>query len=137
MEKGKLMGVRAATASGELKVDTTPTFVVVFALGFTGDLAQQNTSAGFLKFNAAFGCRNCNILTKNMGDLDFDIIRNGRFHFPTVFDRQQASNMPKTKALTFTRARGMHLSQPAIQRYLSPSVDLCRMFVHDAAHSEW
>jgi hypothetical protein len=71
-----------------------------------------------------------------MGDLDFDIIGDGRYHFPTVFNRQKASDMPKTKALTFTRARGMHLQQPAIQRYLSLSVDLCRMFVHDVAHSE-
>ena len=138
MEQGKIMGICGSTTQRELlQVDRTPIFVVAFALGFTGDLAQQNTSAGFLKFNATFGCRNCNILTKNMGNLDFDIIHDGLYHFPTVFDRQKASDMTKTRALAYTRARGMHLTQSAIQQYLSPSVDLCRMFVHDAAHSEW
>ena len=137
MEQGKRMDIRTSTASGILNVKTAPTFVVGFALGFTGDLAEQNTSAGFLKFNATVGGRNCNILTKNMGNLDFDIIHNGRFHFLTEFDRQKALNMPKSKGLMYTRSRGMHLNQPAIQRFLSPSVDLCRMFVHAAAHSEW
>ena len=139
MERGKIMNIRASSpmASQWLNDDRKRTFVVAFALGFTGDLAQQNTSAGFLKFNATSGCRNCKILTKNMGDLTFNIINHGRYHFPTVFERQKALKMPKTRGVTYTRARGMHLLEPAIQRYLSPSVDLCRMFVPDAAHSEW
>jgi len=116
IKQGKIIGIRGSTAQGELlEVDGTSTFVVPFALGFTGDLAQQNTSAGFLKFNATFECHNCNILTKNMGNLDFDIIQHGCYYFPTVFDWQKAFDMTKTRALAYIRARGIHFTHPAIQ----------------------
>ena len=50
---------------------------------FLGDMPQQADNAGFLRHTAIRGCRSCLCERDEFGDLDYDIIANGRYHSHT------------------------------------------------------
>lgn len=52
-------------------------FVAFFAMGYFGDMPQQQGGAGFLRQNATYGCRCCVIPKDAKANLEYDILSNG------------------------------------------------------------
>ena len=138
LEKGVKMNIRiSSTTANTLSTERQSVLVSGFIMGFTGDMVQHHESAGFLRHNAAYGCRVCHIPTKQMGNLNFDIVTHGRYHHQVNLIRENAGGMSTSAGRTYLRKFSMGLDVPAVQKHMCPSVDLCRMFVADPAHSEW
>ncbi|KAH0612078.1 uncharacterized protein H6S33_010130 [Morchella sextelata] len=111
-------------------------FVSSFALGYLGDMPQQNECAGFLRQNAAFGCRSCLIPSKEYGNLDYDITKRGRYHHVTLDIRTKASDMPPTRRKAHLRALGINELPSPVLTSLAPAIDVCRSFPPDPPHAE-
>lgn len=109
-------------------------FVSFFAMGYLGDMPQQQDGAGFLRQNATYGCRCCVIPKDLKGDLQYDVVSNGRYHHEVVLARNKAANMRGTK--TFFKNLGMS-ETPSPLTILSPALDLITFFGPDSPHSEW
>ena len=71
----------------ELDINSIFTIVKAFSIMLTGDMLQAADCSGFIRHNAAKGCRACFCDRDNRGDLDFDVSGEGRYHFDTVFRR--------------------------------------------------
>jgi hypothetical protein len=107
-----------------------------FALGYLGDMPQQNDCAGFLRQNAAFGCRSCTIPSKEYGNLDYDIDKRGRYHYLTLDIRAKASDMAPTRRKAVLRNMGINELPSPVLTTLSPAIDVCRSFPPDTPHAE-
>ncbi|KAI5840829.1 hypothetical protein DFP73DRAFT_482296 [Morchella snyderi] len=107
-----------------------------FALGYLGDMPQQNECAGFLRQNAAFGCRSCTIPSKEYGNLDYDIDKRGRYHNLTLDIRAKASDMAPTRGKALLRNMGINELPSPVLTILSPAIDVCRSFPPDPPHAE-
>lgn len=59
-------------------------FVCCFTTCFIGDMPQQAELAGCLTYKGNRGCRDCLIKSKHRSNLEYDTIRNGRYHHFTV-----------------------------------------------------
>jgi len=66
-----------------------PTRVCAFAICFLGDMPQQQANAGFKSQRATKGYRFCLINAEERGNLDYDLIGQGRFHMQTMAQRQE------------------------------------------------
>ena len=60
--------------NGEVKV-------YAHTMTYIGDMPQQQANSGNKSQRATRGCRFCYITEDERGNLDYDIITNGRFHF--------------------------------------------------------
>ena len=85
----------------ELDINGEKKIVLAYIMAFTGDMPQQNKNSGFKEQSAKKGCRSCLITADNRGDLDFDIIHNGRFHHHILQLRALSSTYPIGKFKAF------------------------------------
>ncbi|KAI0192419.1 hypothetical protein F4808DRAFT_475793 [Astrocystis sublimbata] len=84
-------------------------------LAFTGDMPQQQANSGMLGVTANKGCRSCEILSTDRGNLEFDITSSIRGHYETLRQRC-ALNELTTKAAKrkLSSELGLSLEPPAL-----------------------
>ncbi|ROT36651.1 hypothetical protein SODALDRAFT_352586 [Sodiomyces alkalinus F11] len=114
-------------------------FVCAFPLCFLGDMVQQQELSGCLSWRASVPCRECLITTAQRSNLDFDVIKNGRFYHHMQRTRKESEVIPQVKARREAfRAVGLR-EEDDLQRAVAlwtPALDPFRTRVPDAAHSE-
>ena len=114
-----------------------PTRVCAFPLCMTGDMPQQQANAGFKTQRANRGCRFCMILADSRGDLDYDFVQHGRYHFQTLGQRRELEQIRgATKKGEFGTLWGLEIDEPALFR-LFPALDIITTRPSDPAHSEY
>lgn len=135
LSKGLESGIIMQVPCGESQA-LVEALVSSFAIGYLGDMPQQNECAGFLRQNAAFGCRSCTIPSKEYGNLDYDIVKRGRYHHLTLDIRAKASDMAPTRRKALLRNMGINELPSPVLTILSPAIDVCRSFPPDPPHAE-
>jgi hypothetical protein len=121
----------------ELKVNGEVTTVTMFVLAYTGDMPQQAANGGFLSHRGIIGCRSCYCPQTKRGDLDYDVVLNGRYHYETLRKRQEGNELPTaTEQKDFWRENGL-LPKPSPLESLTPALDLILGRPYDIPHSEW
>ncbi|OJD26172.1 hypothetical protein ACJ73_02446 [Blastomyces percursus] len=120
----------------EIDIKGTKTRVVAFASMFLGDMPQQQNNAGFKRQNATRGCRQCDIIDVNRGDLEYDIGSHGRYHHQIKHMREKAATLPKSTRDRFLSKWGM-MSGPSPLLSIAPSIDVIQSFPADPCHSEY
>ena len=114
-----------------------PTRVCAFTLCFLGDMPQQQANAGFKSQRANLGCRYCLIPAESRKDLNYDIIRNGRFHMQTMQQRSEMNAIRSTvKREEFASRWGLSTTEPALFK-MTPALDIILTRPADPAHSEY
>ena len=88
-----LLSLRNLDRGGELLDLPQPTRVCIFPLCTIRDMPQQQANAGFKSQRANFGCWFCLVPSESRGDLDYDVVKNGRFHFQTMQQRREMSEI--------------------------------------------
>ena len=121
----------------ELNISGRMTLVKAFPIVLTGDMPQNADNSGFMRHGAAKGCRACFIDKSERGDIYFDLIEHGRFHWDTVFLRVKGSLIEhdRERAVFFNNL-GMRQEPPPILP-IAPCLDLILGRGYDAPHSEW
>ena len=108
-----------------------------FVLCYTGDMPQQAANCGFLAHNAHIGCRICRCPKEKRGDLQYDIILNGRYHYDVVQQRKEGQNiLASGERDEFWRSHGLQ-PEPCYLQTLTPALDLVLSRAFDTPHSEW
>lgn len=120
----------------QLDINGEMTTVWAFAITFLGDMPQQADNAGFMRHSARMGCRSCFCPKEERGNLNFDIVGNGRYHWETIQQREYADSLDNADLKIFIRDTGVRLEVPPIAK-LAPALDLIQSRPYDAPHSEW
>ena len=130
--------IRELDSGLELDINGKNSKVVAFVMTFLGDMPQQADNAGFLRHTATKGCRSCYCAKNEFGDLEYDTVSNGRYHFETVIQRESAIKDLVTAASrnAFTKDTGIRMQTPPMAK-LAPALDLIQSRAYDAPHSEW
>jgi len=112
----------------------------VFVCGFTffmiGDMPQQQSLSSCMSQNANFGCRSCLIHKNDRDNLDYNIVQNGRYHYPMIYLRRLHSRKKATARIAALKRLGMAEEESPIIR-ITPALDLISTRPADAAHSEY
>ena len=77
----------------QLEVNGNLEAVCAFVITFLGDMPQQADNVGFMRHSARMGCRICYCLKEERGDLGFDIVANGRYHWETQSQRDYMTDL--------------------------------------------
>lgn len=83
------------------------------AMQYVGDMVQQQWNAGFLGARAKLGCRSCFISDSDgRGDLEYDIVDYGRYHYQTLALRKEIHRLPKGRQREALGSKlGMHVGE--------------------------
>ena len=129
--------VQELDQSIDLEINGEIRTVWAFSISLIGDMPQQADNSGFQRPIAFRGCRSCVCPKESYGDLDFDTVLNGRYHWETIQQREHAQSIQKSGQLReFLKDTGVRQDAPPISK-LAPSLDLIRTRPYDAPHSEW
>lgn len=113
------------------------TRVCAFSLCLLGDMPQQQINSGFMTQRADLGCRFCTISADDRGNLDYDIIRQGRYHHSSLHQRlEMDSASSATGKMAMARKWGLRVEAPALFR-MTPALDIIQTRPSDPAHSEF
>lgn len=123
------------TIRGEARVLCAPPLALV------GDMPQQASLSGCLNHNALHGCRFCLVGRDEKKDLEFDILRKGRFHDDMLLareriDEQQLSGKERNDVFRELGLKDKPEVMDAIMR-ITPALDMFRSRPPDPAHSEY
>lgn len=113
-----------------------PVQVCAFTLMFIGDMPQQQANSGNKSQRAILGCRSCFISKNERGNLDYDIVANGRFHHQAVQMRRQLNAIEQPRA---REAKGTELGMlpgSISLDFIAPALDVVVTRPSDPAHSE-
>ncbi|KAF1808853.1 hypothetical protein P152DRAFT_462083 [Eremomyces bilateralis CBS 781.70] len=120
----------------DMDINGKTCFVCIPFLAFIGDMPQQQLNGGFLGPTANFNCRFCTIDAPRRGNLDFNVVHSGRYHFEVMRQRQHMDSVwQKTHYEAFARANGMRVEFPALKK-LAPCNPINIDCPGDMAHSE-
>jgi hypothetical protein len=111
----------------------------VFTLCYLGDMPQQAANSGFKTSRAYKGCRFCMIDEDIRGQLDYDLVENGRFHHQTQAMREEMnSRNTMARRIEYGTEWGLNptLCDPPLTQ-ISPALDLILTRPADPAHSEY
>ena len=117
-------------------INGEPKQVCAFSMAFLGDMSQQADNEGFLRHNANRGCRTCLCSKLEKGDLIYDIVGNGRYHWETTRQRELVKDLSRKERNAFETKTGIKLDAPSLAK-LTPCLDLILSRAYDASHSEW
>ena len=70
-----------------------PTYVCMFTLAYVKDMSQQQKNFEFKSQNADYECRFCIIHFNNRATLNFNIVKNERYHYKILRMRKKMSQM--------------------------------------------
>ncbi|KAL9035756.1 MAG: hypothetical protein Q9180_004684 [Flavoplaca navasiana] len=113
-----------------------PTKVCIFPLCTVGDMPAQQKNGGFKAQNATLGCRFCLIPSDERDNLDYDVVKNGRFHYETMDRRRKIKRLGVTAKEKEENKWGILSEEPALFR-LFPALDIIVTRPGDPAHSEY
>jgi hypothetical protein len=119
-----------------MDINGLKTLVRAFIIVMIGDMPQQADNSGFMRHSAQQGCRSCFCDQSERRDLDFSIQYFGRFHWDTVYDREQGNQLRGIERKRFFNDKGMR-SEESTYVQLAPYLDLILSRPWDAPHSEW
>ncbi|RPA95736.1 hypothetical protein L873DRAFT_1845836 [Choiromyces venosus 120613-1] len=108
------------------------------ALALLGDMPQQAENMGFKIQNALFGCRLCLIPLKIYGNLDYNTISKGRYHFEVCRLRKDilsSEAFSKDGKAELLKNLGMQPLDPPIWK-MFPALDLIRGAAIDSPHAD-
>ena len=121
-----------------LTINGEKVFVIAYIYIFTGDMPAQNKAGGFKSQVANYGCRSCLISASERGDLDFDVVRMGRYHHHMIQLRSLAKTMTKnSKRYKDFCAEWGFSENPSALIDVTPALDIIRSRPADPAHSEF
>ena len=66
--------------------DEKQNFLCVFTLCFLNDMSQQNENFEFLNQRVNLKCRFCFVEIKNRNNVEYDTLRNEKFHHEKAYD---------------------------------------------------
>ena len=107
-----------------------------YVMTLIDDMSQQVENEDFSHHNIQKNCRICFILKNVREDLEFDIIKNERYHFEILKQRKHAKQLVDENQRTFLKNTRLQLKSLVIARLCS-FLNLIRTRVYDASHSEW
>ncbi|KAL1973684.1 hypothetical protein VTN31DRAFT_6319 [Thermomyces dupontii] len=132
-----LTSLRHLDRGVSMHINGVETVLCAFTLAFLGDMQQQNENAGIKRHNATKGCRFCLIDQENQGNLQYDHVKNGRYHYQTAQLRQIAdSKSSRTAKERFCKTWGITVEPPPLAK-LTPALDLILSRPADPVHSEF
>ena len=117
-------------------VNGETTTVCAFTMALTGDMPQQAVNSGALSHNAKIGCRSCYCPSDKRGDLQYNVISHGRYHYDTLLTRKEGNAKSGTEQKKFWKKKGL-LPNPSPLEHLFPALDLILSRSYDIPHSEW
>jgi hypothetical protein len=124
----------------EIQVNGEPVFLCAPNMAFVGDMPQQDELSGTMQYNANYPCRSCLIHRKERSNLDFDIVKRGRYHtqMTNIRNASKSTTAPKQKE-KLLREIGLESDDAVINACirLFPCLDIFRSRPADAAHSEF
>jgi hypothetical protein len=113
-----------------------PGKLVAFCLSFLGDMPQQQDNSGFKRPTAYHSCRRCLISESERGNLNYNIISNGRYHYQSLNLRRKGNTMNTVKRDNFFKNHGLsHQETPLFK--IAPCLNLDTFFPADPCHSEY
>jgi hypothetical protein len=118
-----------------IDINGRKTLVKAFPITITGDMPAGADNSGFYRHNANLGCRAYKVPQSERGDVHFDIIHNGRYHFDTIFKRDEGQEKDGAQKTKFFKDLGLREESPAIIT-ITPTLDLILGRGYDAPHSE-
>lgn len=126
-------------AGSVINIHGTSTLVFAFTFCFTGDMPQQQKNSGMLTQRANYGCRSCMVTKEQRGNVNFDLLVNGRYHHQQMAMRRHMNQMTKAaQRVRYSKSTGLDPEPliPPLQR-LAPACDLILSRPADPAHSEF
>lgn len=94
-------------------------------------------NCGFLGPRATHSCRSCFVADLEKSNLDYNILKNGRFHHKAYRMRKHVSTLRTMREKAeYCRNNGLDLDSPPLLA-LSPALDLILTRPSDPAHSEY
>jgi hypothetical protein len=120
-----------------LIVNGQPRNVMAFTIAFIGDMPQQEKNSGSLGHGANRGCRFCHVDKESRGDLNYDTLNLGRYHFHNEAIRDHLSTLNvNARRAAWCKKWGIN-EHPTPLTAISPSLDLVLSRPSDPAHSEF
>lgn len=112
-------------------------FLNISVIAFTADMPQQAANSGALAHRANIGCRSCYCPKERRGDMDYDIVENGRYYSEVALKRLHGQGIKsKTQCNEFFRSHGLQKQISPLEE-LVPSLDVTLGCAYDIPHSEW
>lgn len=129
-------GIAALDRGTSIIVNGEKRVVCTFIMAWLGDMPQQQDNSGFKRQNAIQGCRYCIIYSEARDELDFDVVRNGRYHSATLALREKERTMNKREWKAFCVKWGLSEAQSPVVS-LTPALDVIRTRSSDPEHSKY
>lgn len=108
-----------------------------FIFVHTGDMPQQAANSGFLGHQTKFGCRSCYVPKQACGNLEYDVVVKGRYHFEAKERRSRGDKIKGIKKRKeFFKSHCLQL-EPSPLETLTPALDIISSRSYDIPHSEW
>jgi hypothetical protein len=67
--------------------------VKAFSILLISDMLQGADNSGFMRHNAYIGCRACFCKNPDRGNLEFDVVIEGRYYFDIVYFREEGQDL--------------------------------------------
>jgi hypothetical protein len=131
-----IVGLAQLDKGIEIEINGEKKFVCVYILAFTGDMPQQQENSGFKRQSANRGCRSCLVEEWNRGDLGFDIVLQGRYHYHVTALRDYGRTLTSTQYKKWCSAWGLAENLTTLVQ-MTLALDIIRSRPADLAHSEY
>lgn len=113
------------------------TWVCIFSLCMIKNMSQQQANADFKLQNATLDCRFCLISSDDHENIDFDIMKNDRFHFQTLQHQREMNNIHAiTKKETFAIKWELSTEKLTLLKLFS-ALDIIVTRLSDSAHFKY
>jgi hypothetical protein len=76
-----------------VEINGQKVLLMAFIFVYTGDMPQQAANSGFLGHQAKIGCRSCYAPEQSRGDLEYDVVMKGRYHFESKEKRNRGDKI--------------------------------------------
>ena len=113
------------------------TLMCVFILTYIEDMSQQQENSEFKSQRATFDCRFCFVAANERHNLNFDVVKNDRFHHQIIQMRKEMNNIKqKIKKEAYDSKWNIDSENPSLTMIFS-TLDLILSRSRDSAHSEY
>ena len=116
--------------------DEKQIFLCAFTLCFLDDMSQQNENFEFLNQRINFECRFCFVDAKNRNNIEYDTLRNERFHHEIIRIKKHMISMKKIQQVIYSRNTELNSDKSSLFLIFS-ALDVILTRSSDFAHSEY
>ena len=123
----------------EVKINGETVLLCTFTHAFIGDMPQQQKNSMMKTQRGNLGCRFCFAPADDRGNLSYDSLQNGRYHFQTLEMRKDLESQRTIKAREdYGTKWGFDTSERAAAlAEIAPALDILLSRPGDPAHSEY